>query len=148
MRQFLRNLIFGDWLLKFFSLALAVLTWLAVWIPRSHGPVTVPGRPGLMERSFSDVPVTVVSSSANVHDLKVKPSELDILTVQGEKIVLEKLERRHLRVQIDITGAVPTNGLKRRIDVIAPAGVTFIRVQPEEAELVLPTVPETIKEAP
>jgi YbbR domain-containing protein len=148
MREFLRNLVFGDWLLKIFSLALAILTWLAVSFSLQQKPGAVPGKPDLSEQPYYDVPITVVSGSADVHDFKTRPSEVDVVTVQGEKTVIQKIERRFIRLQVDLTGATLTNGLKRRVEVITPPGVTCMRVLPEEVEIVLPPVPETKIESP
>lgn len=148
MREFLRNLVFGDWLLKFFSIALAILTWLAVSFSLQQKPVAVPGKPDLAEQPYYDVPVTVVSGNADVHDFKIKPSEVDVVTVQGDKTIVDKLERRHIRVQVDLTGVAPTNGLRKRIDVITPPGVTCMRVLPEEVEIIFPPAPEPKTEGP
>lgn len=148
MRQFLRNLVFGDWLLKIFSLALAVLTWLAVSFSLQQKPGAVPGQPDLSEQPYYDVPITVVSGTGDVHDLKTKPSEVDVVTVQGEKSIIQKFERRYIRLQVDLTGATLTNGLKRRVEVITPPGVTCMRVLPEQVEIILPPEPESKKESP
>ena len=147
MRQFARNLIFGDWLLKAFSLALAILTWLAVSISHRQKPVVVPGNQDISERPFFDVPVAVVSSDGDVHGFKVKPSEVN-LTVRGASNLLENLERRHVRVQVDLTATDITPGMKRRLDVIAPVGVASMVVEPAEVEIILPPVPEPKKAAP
>ena len=147
MRQFLRNLMFGDWLLKFFSLALAVLTWLAVSFSLRQKPVEVPGKPDLLDQPYTDVPVAVVSSSTNVHGIRVSPSELDV-TVRGEKQVIQQLERQHIRVQVDLSDQAVTNGAKKAVDVVLPAGVTRVRVVPEEVEIILPATVEPKKDAP
>lgn len=147
MRQFLRNLIFGDWLLKVFSIALAVLTWLAVSFSLRQKPVEVHGNPNLSEQPYYDVPITIVSGNSDVQGFKTKPSEVDVVTVQGEKDVINKLERRHIRLQVDVTGETLTNGLRRRIDVVTPPGVTCMRVLPGEVEIILPTVPEPTNNA-
>jgi len=148
MREFFRNLFFGDWLLKIFSLALAVLTWLAVSFYLQQKPGAVPGKPDLSEQPYYDVPITVVSGSGDVREFKTRPSEVDVVTVQGEKAIINKIERRFIRLQVDLTGATLTNGLKGRIEVITPPGVTCMRVLPEEVEIILPPVPEPKKESP
>ncbi len=145
MRQFIRNLLFGDWLLKLFSLALATLTWLAVSFSQRQKPVDVLGRPDLSSNKFRDVPVFVVSGSADVHDLKVSPSEVDLVTLQGEKTIMHNLERKHIHIQVDLTGITITNGMKRRVDVITPPGVTCVGVEPEEVEIIVPPEPVPIQ---
>ena len=143
MRQFIRTLIFGDWLLKIFSFTLATLTWLAVSFSQRQKPVDVHGRPDLSGNKFRDVPVLVVSGSADVHELKVSPSEVDLVTLQGERTIMDNLERKHIHIQIDLTGITITNGMKRRVDVITPPGVTCMSVDPEEVEIILPPAAES-----
>lgn len=138
MRQFIRTLIFGDWLLKIFSLTLATLTWLAVSFSQRQKPVDVHGMPDFKELRFVDLPINIVSGSADVRELRVKKNEVDIVTVRGEKTIIETLQRKHIRIQVDLTGVTITNGLRKRIDVITPAGVTCIRVEPQEVEIILP----------
>lgn len=142
MRRFLRTLLFGDWLLKFFSLALAILTWVAVTFAHRQKPVDVPGMPDRSEQSYTDVPIRIVSGSDDVHELRTKPSEVDLVTVQGDKTIIQKLERQHIRIQVDLTKVNITNGMKQRINVITPAGVSSVAVRPEEVEIILPLPPE------
>ena len=141
MRQFLRNLVFGDWLLKIFSLALAVLTWLAVSFSLQQKPVAVAGKPDLSERPFFDVPVTIVSSDSDVRGLKVKPSEVNLI-VRGASNLLDNLTREHVRVQVDLTATEIVPGLKRRLGAITPAGVAPMVIEPEQVEIIPPPAPE------
>jgi len=140
MRRILHILIFGDWLLKFFSISLAILTWLAVSIPLRQKPVEVPGKPDLSERYLSDLPVTIVSSDSDVRGFRVRPSEVS-LTVRGASNVLENLKRENVRVQVDLTSSDPMPGMRRRLDVITPPGVAPMIVDPEQVEVIPPAAP-------
>jgi YbbR domain-containing protein len=142
MIHLLHYLFIRDWPLKLFSLALATLTWLAVSISGRENTVKVPGMPNLAERTYYDLPVLVVATAADVHDFRVKPSEVDV-TVQGEKAVLDNLQGRQIRVLVDLTTLVQTNGMKRRIEVITPPGVTHVRIEPDEVEIIPPAPPES-----
>jgi len=141
MRQFLRNLVFGDWLLKIFSIALAILTWLAVSFTLQQKPVAVSGKPDLSERTLVDVPVVIVSSDADVHGFKVKPSEVNLI-IRGASNLLENLTREHVRVQVDLTATEIVPGLKRRLGVITPSGVAPMVIEPEQVEIIPPPAPE------
>jgi YbbR domain-containing protein len=141
MRAFLRNLVFGDWLLKFFSIALAILTWLAVSFSLQQKPVAVSGKPDLSERPFFDVPVTIVSSDSDVHGFKVKPSEVNLI-VRGASNLLESLTRENVRVQVDLTATEVIPGMKRSLGAITPAGVAPMVIEPEQVEIILPPAPE------
>lgn len=137
MKQFVRNLLFGDWLLKLFSLMLALLTWFAVSDSLRKKAVEVYGKPDVSERPFFDVPVQPMSGNSDVHEFKLKPSEVNV-TLQGEKDVLQKVESRMIRIHIDLTDATVTNRTRWRVDVVPPTGTTTVRVDPEEVEVIPP----------
>jgi YbbR domain-containing protein len=139
MKQYFRNLIFGDWLLKLFSLMLALLTWLAVSDSLRKKAVEVPGKPDVTEKSYFDLPVRIVSGSADVHEYKLKPSEVNV-KLQGDKDAMLAIERRMIHVQVDLTGAPVTNGARRLVEVIPPAGTMVVEIQPAEVEVIPPPI--------
>lgn len=147
MRRILHILIFGDWLLKFFSISLAILTWLAVSIPLRQKPVEVPGKPDLSERSLSDLPVTIVSSDSDVRGFSVRPSEVS-LTVRGASNLLENLKRENVRIQVDLTSTDPIPGMRRRLDVITPPGVASMSIDPDQVEVIPPASASMPKPTP
>jgi YbbR domain-containing protein len=137
MKQFFRNLILGDWLLKLFSLMLALLTWIAVSDSLRKKAVEVPGKPDLAEKHYFDLPVRIVSGSADVHDYKLKPSEVNV-KLQGDKNTMLAVERRMIHVQVDLTNLTITNGTRRPVEVIPPAGTMAVEIQPGEIEVIPP----------
>ena len=147
MRRILHILIFGDWLLKFFSISLAVLTWLAVSIPLRQKPVDVPGKSDLSERSMSDLPVTIVSSDSDVRGFTIRPSEVSI-TVRGASNVLADLKRENVHVQVDLTSTESIPGMRRRLDVVTPTGVAYMSIDPEQVEIVPPAPAPAPKTTP
>ena len=130
MIKFLRHLFLDDFLLKLFSLGLAVVVWLIVTFASHKEAGTTP-------RIFYNLPVTVLSSAADVRKVKVSPSEV-IVTVQGGPKTLEHLESTDVRAIVDLTGVPVAPGLHQRIEVSVPPGVTFMRVLPEEVRLTFP----------
>ena len=138
MISFLRNLLFKDFWLKLFSLALAILTWFTVSFA-IRNEVSPIGSLSLttQQMTFFNVPVVILSSAADVHDFKVDPQEVTV-TVQGEPRALEKLESKSIRAMIDLTGTDAVGGLRKRIEVSTPAGVTHVRVSPQEVKVIFP----------
>jgi YbbR domain-containing protein len=138
MINFLRNLIFHDFLLKVFSLALAVLIWLTVSfaIQKQVSPAT-PLTFNFRERTFLNLPVVVLSSAADVRNFKVTPGEVEV-TVQGDARVLKNIQRSDIRVIVDLTGIETARGLRKRIEVSTPAGITHVSVVPQEVEIIFP----------
>ena len=145
MKQYFRNLIFGDWLLKLFSLMLALLTWLAVSDSLRKKAVEVPGRPDIAEKSYFDLPVRIVSGTGDMHEYKLKPSEVNV-KLQGDKNIMQAIERRMIRVQVDLTGIAVTNETRRPVEVIPPAGTMAIEVQPVEVEVIPPPTAQPANE--
>lgn len=138
MKEFLRNLFIGDWMLKVFSLGLAILTWLAVSFVNRQRPIAVRDKPVLADRVFSDMPVTAVSSDGDVRGFKVKPAEVNV-KIRGAIADVDKLRREHMRIQVDVTGAPTNSGTKRRLDLIAPPGIAPMIIEPEEVEVTPPS---------
>jgi YbbR domain-containing protein len=140
MIRFLRSLFFEDLALKLFSLGLAVLTWVTVWIAiqREVSPVTALA--GMKEKTFVNLPVSVLSSAGDVHSFRVEPKEVQV-TVQGDSRVLSAVKSKDIRVLVDLTGVEPIVGLRKRIEVSTPPGVTHVRVIPEEVLVISPSRP-------
>ena len=138
MITFLRELVFHDFWLKLFSLALAVLIWLTVAfaIKKEGSPVvalTVP----LQEMAFSNLPVIVMSSAQDVRSFKVSPDQVEV-TVQGETKTLRGIQAKDIRVIVDLTDIEAAQALKKRMDVSMPAGISLVRVVPSEVQVVFP----------
>ncbi len=138
MIVFLRELFFHDFWLKLFSLALAVLIWLTVAfaIKKEGSPVvalTVP----LQEMAFSNLPVVVMSSAQDVRSIRVSPSQVEV-TVQGEGKTLRGVQAKDIRVIVDLTDIEEAQGLKKRIEVSTPPGISLVRVFPSEVQIVFP----------
>jgi YbbR domain-containing protein len=130
MIKFLRHVFLEDFLLKLFSLALAVVVWLIVTNARRKEAGTTP-------RIFYNLPVTVMSSVEDVRNFKVSPTEV-IVTVHGDAKTVQNLQSRDIRAMVDLTGVTAASDLRKRIEVSVPAGVTCMRVIPEEAKVIFP----------
>jgi YbbR domain-containing protein len=143
MIAFLRNLFFRDVWLKLFSFGLAILIWFIVWlaIQKEATPVAA-STTKTSERTFFGVPVVVVSGTADVREFKVRPSQIEI-RVQGETTLVESLRGSDIRAMVDLTGAEVTAELNRRVEVFTPAGIMYVRVSPEEVQVLAPAPPKS-----
>jgi YbbR domain-containing protein len=130
MIAFLRNLLLEDFWLKLFSLALAALIWFTVTFVSQKEVRTD-------TRVFFNLPVTVLSAAEDVRNFKVSPSEVQV-TVQGDGGILQNLQSKDIRVMVDLTGVAAAHELRKRVEVSAPAGVTHLRVTPEEVQVIFP----------
>jgi len=137
---FLRDLVLKDIWLKLFSLGLAILVWFTLnsMANQKEGLTTrqLPLR-STEQRTFSNVPVAVMSSADDSRSFRINPKQVDV-TVQGDPNLLKGLNTRDIRVLVDLTGIEAAHDLRKRIEVSTPAGVTRARVEPEEVQVVFP----------
>ena len=106
---------------KLLSLLLAALTWLVIETKSGNeqklrdSPVVT----GAPSRSFSAVPVTVLSSATNSGHFTVVP---DTVTVKltGKQEDLERLQLQDIRVFVDVTGTGDEIKFQKTIQVQAP----------------------------
>ncbi len=133
----LKRVVLHDFWLKLFCMALAVLTWLVLHFAsvEKQGAPSVNLLP-LVQRTFPALPILVVSSAEDVRSVRVNPKEVEV-TVQGDAKTLRDLQAKDIRVLVDLTG-IQASQLRKRIEVSTPAGVTHIRVDPEEVQVVFP----------
>jgi hypothetical protein len=108
MIAFLRNLLFEDFWLKLFSLALAVLIWFTVTFVSQKDVRTE-------SRVFSHIPVTVLSAAEDVRNFKVSPSEVAI-TVQTGVETLQNLQSKDIRAMVDLTGVAAVHELRKPVE--------------------------------
>jgi len=139
MIELLHKLVFKDFWLKLFSLALAILIWVtvAVAIEKEGSPVVPADASQIKQRHFFNLGVTVVSSSADVHEIRVQPNEVEV-TVQADGKTLSELQDKDIRVLLDLTGVEAAVGARKRLDVAVPPGVTPVQVEPPDVEVIFP----------
>ncbi len=140
MIKLLRHLFVDDFLLKLLSLVLALLFWLTVSfaIQEKQGSPAPVLRSVPEVRSFSNLPVVVMSSASDVRNFKVSPNQVEV-TVRGDSVLLQSLHSKEIRVMVDLTGIEAAENLRKRIEVSTPAGVTLVSVRPEEVEVIIPS---------
>jgi YbbR domain-containing protein len=142
MIKLLRHLFLDDFQLKLFSLVLALLFWLTVSSAIRQKEVSPSTGASLftMVRVFTNLPVGVLSSSADVRSYKVNPSRVDV-TVQGDPRALSSLRGDEIRVWVDLTNIEGSRNLSRRMDVSTPTGIAHLSVRPEEVQVMVPGKP-------
>ena len=141
MIAFLRDLVCQDFWLKLFSFVLAVLTWFTINSMANQKEGIAVGSLSLVppeQLTLTNLPVTILSSAEDVRSFRVSPKEVDV-TVQGEARTLKELQSKDVRVSVDLTGIQAAQNLLKRIEVSTPAGVTYVRVQPEQVQIIFPS---------
>jgi hypothetical protein len=143
MSDFLRQIFLKDFWLKLFSFALAVLTWFTVWFAlarqgeRPGSPVPSLTLPRIEKVTYANLPVVILSSAEDVRSFKISPKEVTV-TVQGDSETLGGIDTKDIRVMADLTGIGSAQDMHKRIEVSVPAGITVLRVQPTEVQVIAP----------
>jgi len=132
-----------DWITKdigwkIFSVILALVIWVTVHkIYEEPGPVTTRAR----ENTYGDLPVLIVSESADVHDFHVVPATVSV-TVSGSPEAMSTLQANEIRATVDLTTG---KELRRKVEVSAPPGVKLVSVDPPRVTVVAPLPPPKSK---
>jgi YbbR domain-containing protein len=132
----MRDLLIKDWAWKSFSLVLAMGIWLVVNANRAD--LTATETAGARDTvTFEDLPVLVLSSGADVHELKVQPAEVAV-TVTGSHDVMSALKEKDVHVTVNVTDIAAKRNSRQLVDVSAPPGVTLVSVEPSSVGLIVP----------
>jgi YbbR domain-containing protein len=125
-----------DWLTKdigwkIFSVILALVIWLTVHkIYEEPGAATARAR----ENTYGDLPVLVVSESADVHDFRVLPATVSV-TVSGPPEAMSTLQANEIRATVDLTTG---KELRRKVEISTPPNVTLVSVEPPRVGVIAP----------
>jgi len=130
-----------DWFIKdlgwkFFSLFLAVAVWLTIYKIRGESE-TVPPIIAAQTLSFTNVPVLIVSSAADVRAFRVEPAQVTV-TVSGPGKPIASLEVNQVRAYVDLENIASTTNLQRQVDVSVPPGLTPVQVSPAQVQVLVP----------
>ncbi len=137
MTMTLQDIVTKDAGWKIFSVALATVIWFTVRPVGREG--TKPGNPLVVSvpRSFTNLPVVVMSSAADVRAFRVNPGMINV-KVSGPSEVVAALTEHDIRVTVDLTEIESARGLQARVVVAVPPGVMFIEADPAQVSVVVP----------
>jgi hypothetical protein len=135
MTAFLQSLILRDFWLKLFSFALASLVWFIVnmAIKKDISPGALALGP-TEEVVFRDLPIVVLSPAQDVPSVSVSPKSATV-TLQADKATMRKISNHDIRLLVDLSEDSFSKDGHRRIEVSTPAGISRVRVEPEEVQL-------------
>ncbi len=133
-----------DWITKdlgwkLFSLFLAVAIWLTVHkIYEEPKAATGPAAGNTV--TFGNLPVRVVSATADVRYFRVAPLTVKV-TVSGSAEDLARLQADQVHAVVNLTDIGPERDLHLPVDVSAPPGVTLVSVDPTKVGVIVPPPP-------
>jgi len=128
-----RDLLTRNFGWKLLSLALAIVIWLTV--------KTISAEQGQTERMFVNLPLQIVSGTADVRAFRVEPNLVNV-TLKGRPGEVDRLAEREIRVLVDVTSADVTQSFRQHVTVAVPNGITIIRIEPTEVQVTPPPKPQ------
>ena len=134
-----------DWFTKDFgwkliSLFLAVAIWLTVHKIYEE-PSAASGLAGGNTVTFGNLPVLVVSATADVRDFRAARLTVKV-TVSGSAEDIAKLQADQVHAVVNLTDIGPERDLHLPVEVSAPPGVTLVSVDPPKVGVIIPPPPE------
>jgi hypothetical protein len=91
----------------------------------------------LSRNTYENLPVNIVSSSADVRDFRVAPGLVSV-SVIGPHEIMDGLQASQVRATVDLTDIGSAKDAPRRVEVSVPAGVTLVSVRPPTVVVLLP----------
>jgi hypothetical protein len=125
----IRDVILRNFGWKLLSLGLAVAIW---WSIRPSIDDS-----GVRDRTFDEIPVQIVSGTADVRAFRVDPENVSV-TVQGPAQMINLLTDREIRAFVDLTSADTSQNFNRPLRIATPPGITLLHVDPGEVTVVVP----------
>lgn len=119
---------------KLFSVFLAVVIWVTVHKIRDEPEASSAFSDG---NTYGDLPVFVVSATADVHDVRVVPNKVDV-KVSGPPDIMETLQANRIHVFVNLTGIDSAHDLQRGVEVSLPRGVTLVSIDPPQVIVTIP----------
>ena len=136
MIPFLQKLILQDFWLKLFSFALAWLIWFTINIAIKNdiSPVASLSLGPTEQFVLRGLPVSVLSSVEETQPFSITPKSVDV-TLQGAVGTLKNLRKQDVRILVDLSENGAIRDERKRLQVSTPAGITTIKVEPEEVQI-------------
>jgi len=134
----MRDLLIKDLGWKLFSLFLALTIWLTVHKINDESEI-LPATEAGPTVTIEGLPVTAVSSTADVHDFRVvRPVTV---TVSGPAEAMTNLATGEIRAIVDLTDVTNLASAKlltHAVDVLTPEGVSLLSVKPSTVDILPP----------
>jgi YbbR domain-containing protein len=126
----LPDLILRNFWLKFFSVALATVIWLAIYYgTRNQLSISQLNINNLLAQEYVRVPVTIVAPPGDARVFKINPNEVVVIAV-GEKNALRKAAQKSIRVYVDVTRFHSRQSEVEELHADVPPDINVLEISP------------------
>ena len=132
----MRDWITQDLNWKIFSIVLAVILWVTVHKIYEE-PQTEPVVESGSTFTYDNLPVTVVSATADVHDFRVAPAAVRV-TVTGPTDIMKTLQIGQVHAVVDLTGTNLAHDTSLPVEISTPTKVTVTGIDPASVLVAVP----------
>ncbi|MEX2607088.1 MAG: CdaR family protein [Kiritimatiellia bacterium] len=89
-----------------------------------------------IERRFSDIPLMLTQPAGSQHPMRLSadPARVDVF-LRGSPQLLDELDTRRIQAFVSAQSAVSVDGTARKVNVLVPAGLEVLGVQPDTVTL-------------
>jgi len=130
MKIALPNFILRNFWLKFFSIALATVIWLAIHYGiRNEFSIGQLNINNLLAHEYVRVPVAIVVPPGDARAFKITPSEV-VVTLVGEEATLRKAARKNIKVNVDLTTFHSRQSAAEELHADVPTNITVLDISP------------------
>jgi len=135
----MRDLFIKDWGWKLLSVILAADIWWTVH--KIVDPTNTDAAAVGNTFTYDNLPVTVVSATADVHEFRVNPAAVKV-TVRGPAGVMKNFKIGDVHAVVEFAETNLTRNVELPVEIVAPANVTITSVDPPRALVIAPPAPE------
>jgi len=125
-----RRLILHNFWLKFFSIALATMIWMAIHYGiHNDFPITQLAINRLLVQEYIRVPVSAIVAQGDKRVFKINPIEVVVIAVGEEKSLL-KAAPKNIKVYIDLTNFHSRQITDAEVHADVPPDINVLEISP------------------
>ena len=130
MKMALPSIVVRNFWLKFFSIAMATVIWLAIHYGiRNEFSISQLNINNLLAQEYVRVPVAVVAPPGDTRVFRINPSEVVVIAV-GEQTALRKAAQKNIRVYVDLTNFHTRQSVAEELHADVPPDINVLEISP------------------
>jgi len=126
----LRHLVFHNFWLKVFSIALGTIIWMAIHFSMDHDlTLSEPSASQHLVREIITVPISILQEEGDARAFTLTPTNV-LLTVLGEAKTLHGPEGKEIKMYVDLTGYRSSTATQEDLHPDVPPGIHVVEFKP------------------